>query len=211
MTSRTLPEPVVCVRLRRGLDADNVVGDLLPRMGGVTLPSVQRQILRDAWKARTSTVFPMYLFSLHAREQHAVRLEMYGESLESLVEWLTRMDHPGARRLDERIVILQIADRFHISCDVGPEGWLDRVGIEASFRHWPHREPGWRRLFTGLVKHDLCTPSKEKAVWEWSGHEADSRGFNVRALSHVKISAKPDSASQAKVYFLLQRLERTKS
>lgn len=197
-----LPEPVVCARLQRDLRADDVLDVLTP------ITSLQRQLLGDAWNRCPQPAEPLYLFDLQARGRPAVRLDIYGECLEDLVDWLFRIDHPAARRLDDRVFALQPADRFHVSCDAGPDGWLDTVGIEGSFRRWPHKEPGWRRMFAALSDRELCMPSKERAVWEWPGYESVPGGFRVRALSHVKISVPSDAPPcRAKVYFLLQRLE----
>ncbi len=151
---------------------------------------------------------PLYVFSLHARRRGAVRLEAYGEGLEELLTWLRRIEHPTARHLDRRIFAFQNVDRLHVACDADSEGWSPRVGLEGSFRRWPHRESGWHKLVHRLIEEGLCEPEKGAAIWQWPGYESAPGGFRVRALSHLKLDFQPGVSLQAKAYLLLQWLRR---
>ncbi len=205
-----LPEPVVCVELERAADPVQVLDRVFQ-----TLDDSQR-----AWALRCLAEIPpparlLYLFDLRARGTVAIRLEILGLAPDAASAFLARLAPHLAPAVADAVPLLAGAERPHLSFDIGPEGIGPRAGLEGSFVRWPHREPRWRDLFDRLVERGLCAPEKRDAVFAWPGQEtfwaapgrwpaeaAGTRGVCVRALSHVKVVARPDHAPEAKVYLL---------
>jgi hypothetical protein len=211
-----LPAPVVCAEVERGSDPVQVLDELFPHLDA-------------AWRTRTlhclAEIPPparlLYLFDLSPRGTPALRLEILGLAPEAAPtrRYLDKVAPQLAPVVAAAAPLVAGAERPHLSFDVGPDGIGARAGLEASFVKWPHREPRWRELFDRLVEHGLCAPEKRDAVFAWPGQEtfwsaparwpaaaAGTRGVCVRALSHVKIVARPGRAPEAKVYLLFGRV-----
>lgn len=204
-----LPTPVVCARLRSDAEAEVVIADLLPRLHGSPLAALQQELLYRTWEECSDCVTPLYIFSLRARQTSTIRIEVYSESMEQLQAWWARMEHPTEfDPTSWRISILKNVDRIHLSCEIDCDGWSRRVGLEGSFRRWPHREEGWHNFIDLLTIEGLCTPKKAASIWNWPGYKLESRDFMVRALSHIKLDLQPD---QAKLYLLLHMLKTTET
>jgi hypothetical protein len=205
-----LPDPVLCAEVDRGADPVQTLDGIFP-----TLDTSQRD-----WALRCIAEIPsparlLYVFDLRARGTRALRLEILGLALQKAPAFLARLAPHLAPAVAKAAPLLAGAERPHLSFDVGPEGIGSRAGLEGSFVKWPHREPRWRELFDRLVDRGLCAPEKRDAIFAWPGQEtfwssperwpttaAGTRGVCVRALSHVKVVARPDCAPEAKAYLL---------
>lgn len=203
-----LPAPVVSARLQGAPERDEIVQSLLPRLHGGPLNGPQGHLFDRAWEAVPDGCRPLYVFSLAARGQRAVRLEIYGEELGALLEWLRRLGRPTA---DGRSVsAFARAERLHVSCDIGPAGDLPlRAGLEGSFRRLPHREPRWQEMLDELVERSGCDPGKRLALDSWPGQSRTDTGSCARVLSHVKTTTlAADWSLEPKVYLLLEHRPR---
>lgn len=205
-----LPDPVLCAEVDRGADPVQTLDTVFQ-----TLDTSQRD-----WALRCIAEIPpparlLYVFDLRARGTRDLRLEILGLAPQSAPAFLARVAPHLAPAVAKAAPLLAGAERPHFSFDVGPEGTGSRAGLEGSFVKWPHREPRWRELFDRLVGRGLCTPEKRDAIFAWPGQEtfwaaperwpaeaAGTRGVCVRALSHMKVVARPDRAPEAKAYLL---------
>lgn len=210
-----LPEPVRCAEV--GPDADPlwIVDTLLPEIRrGAPLEARQRDLALRCLGEIPAPARLLYVFDLSPRGTPAIRLEILGLSSDAADAFLRRVAPVLAPPVAALAPLLAEAERPHLSFDIGPEGIAPRAGLEASYVKWPHREPRWRGLFDRLVGEGLCDPGKRDAVLAWPGQEsfraapgrwpadAAPRGVCVRALSHVKLVARPDDRAEAKVYLL---------
>lgn len=205
-----LPDPVFCAELERSADPVQVLDAVFP----VLDPSQRDRALRCIAEIPPPARL-LYLFDLRARGTRALRLEILGLPPHAALPFLQRLAPALVPAVAGAAPLLAGAERPHLSFDIGPEGIGPRAGLEGSFVKGPHREPRWRELFDRLVDHGMCTPEKREAVFAWPGQEtfwaapdrwpvetAGMRGVCVRALSHVKVVARPDRAPEAKVYLL---------
>ena len=82
----------------------------------------------------------------------------------------------------------------------------------------------WKALFDRLVEAGLCTVAGRDGVFAWPGHDSfwtdpghwplpggGIGGYCVRALSHVKLVTRPETAPEAKVYLLFGHVARPRS
>lgn len=228
--SEGLPDPVLCAEVEPGADPVHVVDVLLPAMRGAPLEAAQRD-----WTLRCLAAIPpparlFYVFDLSPRANlqedlpgtGPIRLEILGLPPEEAPVFLAPFAPGLAAAVAAAAPLLAGTERPHLSFDIHPEGDSEgiapRAGLEGSFVKWPHREPRWRELFDRLVDRGLCDPAKREAVFAWPGQEtfwaapgrwpaeaAGTRGVCVRALSHVKVVARPGHAPEAKVYLLFGR------
>lgn len=217
---RAEPEPVLCARLRPAVSAGWLVDVLFPALHGAPLPARQKARVRRAVEAIPASGRVLYAFSLRPRRDDALRLELFGLDPAAMTGYLAEVVSPAAaRRIESLSPLVSGADRYHLSFDVLPDGFGPRLGVELGFRRLPHREPRWREVFDRLVTAGLCAPEKRAAVFGWPGWDTPAsargrwpetvpRGYLVRALSHVKLVSLPDRPAEAKVYLLLQYLER---
>jgi hypothetical protein len=205
-----LPEPVLCFEVERGADLVQTLDAVFQTLDGSQRSRVLRCIEEIPPPARL-----LYFFDLRARGTRAIRLEILGMAAEAAPAFLERVAPDLAPTVAAAAPLLAGAERPHFSFDIGPEGIGERAGLEGSFVRWPHREPRWRQLFDRLVDRGLCAPEKREAVFAWPGQEtfwsapgrwpaaeAGTHGVCVRALSHVKVVARPGHEPEAKVYLL---------
>lgn len=209
-----LPEPVRCAEVAPGADPVWIVDTLLPALRGMPLEALQRDLALRCLGEIPPPARLLYVFDLSPRGTPAIRLEILGLAPEAAPTFLRRVAPSLAPAVAAAAPLLSGAERPHLSFDIGPQGIAPRAGLEASFVKWPHREPRWRELFDRLVGRGLCDPAKREAVLAWPGQEsfhaapgrwpadAAPRGVCVRALSHVKLVARPEDPPEAKVYLL---------
>jgi len=212
-----LPEPIVAARLAEDADPAWIVAELLPAMHGGPLTAVQAATFRQGCRAIPPGARLLYAFSLGARRQDAIRLELSGLTAGAVVPYLAQVASravPLAAPLAPRFAGVE---RLHLSFDVGGEV-LPRIGIEGSFSGLPQRQPSWHELLERMGGPE--DGGKRRAALEWSGQDsfwtAASRwpvaatrgqGHCVRTLSHVKAVATPGGV-ETKVYLGLWRAER---
>jgi hypothetical protein len=213
--------PSVCAKLPVDADPGWLAGTLLPALTGESPSPALRALLLRCLSEIPPLARPLYLFSLLPRPGSPVRLEIFGLDPEGIVSYLRRVAPASAGRVAVAAGLLAGAERLHLSIDLG-EDVLPRIGVEGSFPRLPRREPRWASLFDRLVDRGLCAPAKRDAALAWPGYdsfwtaperwpEGEGAGvFCARALSHVKLVSQPDREPEAKVYLLLERLERSR-
>ena len=215
-TRNRLLNPVICARLRSPTSQSWLLEEFLPSFPGA-IGRRQIRLVRSCLEALPSDVKLLYVFSLLPRASEAIRLELYAETWGWIPDYLRQVAHPGAaQQVTGALELVAECDRFHLSFDLGAAVG-SRIGIEASFRKLPHREPGWARLFGRLVTADLCTPEKHDAVLAWPGQISrrtagdrwppGATGALARCLSHVKLVTRGDRPMTAKAYLLFQHVE----
>ncbi len=213
-------EPIVCVELEGPPNAEWLIDHLIPGLdGGPTSPARGRLIRRILEVTRAPAEL-LYVFGLGARGCNATRLEFHRASPQSMVGILRALDqHDAAGRVAALGPVVDGCDRYHLSFDVG-EAIMSRIGIEASFRRLPGREPGWLQLFDRLIDQGLCSRSKKEAAFRWPGWDSAAtaphqwpenpprpRTFCARCLSHVKLVSSPAIEPEAKAYLLFAVLD----
>lgn len=215
-----LPVPAVAARLGKQVDSRWLADTLLPALQGRSLDAAQRR-----WVGRSVDRLPagirlLYAFSVLSRPGAALRLEFVSQDLKALLDYLGNVAPSETfRRVAGFAYLLEGADRYHLSFDVGTSIG-PRIGLECGFARLPHREPRWLALFDRLVAAELCSPGKRDAVFEWPGYDTlwtatrvwpaaeEALGtYCVRCLSHVKIVTRPDREPEAKAYLLFQPLK----
>lgn len=211
--------PSVCAKLPAGAGPGWLAGTLLPALTGEVPSPALRALLLRCLAAIPPPARPLYLFNLFPRPGSPVRLEIFGLDPAGIASYLRQVAPASAERVASAAELLAGAERLHLSIDLGAEV-LPRIGVEGSFPRLPRREPRWAQLFDRLVDRGLCAPAKRDAALSWPGYDsfwtaperwpeaAGTGGFCARALSHVKLVSLPDREPEAKVYLLLERLER---
>ncbi len=213
-----IPSPLVCAKLSPTVAPDWLTITLFPSLTGQDLTDDQSNLVRRCLRELPRGGRLLYAFSLNPRSPSGIRLEFFGVAPPAMAAYLQRVsggDH--SRQLDAATHLLTGCDRYHLSFDIENE-ISPRIGIEGGFVGLPHREPGWRRLFDGLVRAGLCQAEKRDAVLDWPGYDtrlslrdawpssAEKNGYCVRSLSHIKLLTWPDRAPEAKAYLLFQYL-----
>lgn len=203
--------PIACLRLRKPPNHAQVLSLLAESTDAVLSPHLEPLMV-----AIEPPLHLLYVFELSARGSAGVRLEIYTEALPPLIEYLERYLPPGsARRIGALEPLLGDADRFHLSFDVLPGGISPRLGLEASYRRLPHREPRWAGLLDRLEAAGLCTEAERRGIDRWPGTDrattsatwpVGAEGFCVRCLSHVKVVSMPEQPPRAKIYILFQNV-----
>jgi len=217
------PEPILCARLERPCAAGWLTGTLLPALAGRRPTPAQGAALQDLVAALPRTARPLYLFSLQPRGAGEARLELFGPARQDVAPFVERIaGRAAARQVADPLRLLGDLERLHLSLDVGPAGEISpRIGLDGSYRRGPGKEPRWQALLDRLVEAELCTAAERDAILRWPGHDSfwtdPSRwplpggaigGHAVRALSHVKLVTRPDTAPRAKVYLLFGHVPR---
>lgn len=221
---RGLPDfldPVVCAKLPGRIDPHWLFGALLPALLESSPPARQRDQILSCLRALPPSASLLYLFNLRARGSDAVRLEIFGMGTPQILDYLRRVAPERVPETFKAVSLLEGADRLHLSFDVTDEV-LPRIGIEGSFSRQPPREPRWKNLFSKLVAGGLCSPGKRDAALAWPGYdsfwtapnrwpvaETGTRGFCIRALSHLKVVCLPGQEPEAKAYLTFGPLERS--
>ena len=162
-----------------------------------------------------ATTRPAYLFSLKGRGSSGLRIdtqEMLPEDMPDFVDRLISPEH--AEEIKAILPLAEMASRRHLSCDIMPESFGNRVGVEVSFRQF--NDPRWPDLLDRLVDMELCTTSQKESILAWRGvssagsspelwpTDADGHpapGFCVRFISHFKLNLTPGRPATAKAYF----------
>lgn len=206
------PAPVVCAKLPQGADSGWLVNTLLPALQGRSLPAGQRALILACLDALPASASLLYVFSLRARGNGAIRLEIFGLEPAAMLAYLRSLAPETAPAVEEVSAIFEGVERLHLSFDVA-DAILPRIGIEGSFPRQPSREPRWEAFFERLVRRGLCSPEKRDAALAWPGYdtfwtaperwpvaEIGPRGLCVRALSHLKVVCASDRNPEAKVY-----------
>jgi len=216
-----IPEPVLCARFETPPETGWLLDSLLPLLHGMALTPPQRQRTAACLGEICPPAHLLYAFSLAARGQGAVRLEIFGLDGEGMVRYLSRMDEEALASEAQGVEpLFSGADRTHLSFDIDPEGEiLPRLGIEYAMARLPEREPRWRELFERLIDRGFCSTEEAEAALTWPGYDtfrtapdlwpvetAGIRGFCVRALSHLKLVCRPGRRPGAKVYRIVQYL-----
>lgn len=217
---RGLPVPTVAARFREQVDSRWLVDTLLPALHGGSLDPAQRRWVRRSVDGLPAGTRLLYAFSLLSRPGADVRLELFTHDSKTSLDYLAQVaPMETVRRVADLVPLLEDADRYHLSFDVGTS-ISPRIGLECGFARLPHREPRWSALFDRLMAAGLCSAEQRGAVFDWPGYdtlrtaarvwpeeeEALSR-YCVRCLSHVKIVSRPDREPEVKVYLLFQPLE----
>jgi hypothetical protein len=211
--------PIVCAKLPSDADPEWLLGILLPALFGTSPPAGQRGLILSCLEALPASANLLYLFNLRARGSDAARLEIFGMETPQILDYLREVAPDRVPETAKGLSLLEGAERLHLSFDVTEE-ILPRVGIEGSFPRQPSREPRWEGLFSRLVEEGLCSPEKRDAALAWPGYnsfwtapecwpvpETGSRGFCVRALSHLKVVCYPDRGLEAKAYLAFGPLD----
>lgn len=218
-----IPEPLLIVQPAETVRARWLVADYVPRFLGAAPPA--RQIARAARAIQRLPpgLAPIYLFALRSRGSDAFRIDTVGTTLAGVDAFVRDVLSPElARGTAAALPLFDGADKVHFSFDVTPDGFGTRIGIEASYRAQPAREPAWRALFDRLVAHELCTAAQRDALLAWPGHDtaqgvpawprdgagAPVRGLCVYALSHLKLSVSAERPLQAKAYLIAKLVRR---
>ncbi len=213
------PTPSVCARLPRHAELDWIVETLLPALRGEPLSAAQAGLVRRCHGQLPGEASLLYVFSLLSRPGCPVRMELFGLDPDAAVAYLGHVAPHTVPGLAGIAPLFAGVDRPHLSFDVGDgREILPRVGLEGSFAR--QRDPRWAEFLARLVAHGLCTPEESSAIESWVGYDsfwtaaadwpleqAGARGFCVRALSHVKVAARPGRVPEAKVYLLISHLE----
>jgi len=221
LSASALPEPVLCVRLPNQLSTEWLLEEVLPQLHG-RLPSEDlTRLVQRCLKELPRDSRILYLFDLSARSSQAIRIEIYGEELSSLIAYLRRVfSNKTAQQVSAIAPLLSDGERYHLSLDFEETAVAPRIGIEISYSRLPHREPRWRALLKRLEEANLCHLGEMDAIMTWPGYDAAGCGGNwpegiagycVRSLSHVKLLTWPGDSPQAKVYLLFQHLQRRAS
>lgn len=222
-TAGKVPEPILLVQLSNAVQARWFVDQYMPAVLGVAPPA--RQVARAvrAMQRLLPDLRPLYVFGLRSRGSDAIRIDTVGATLAGVAPFLRDViSDEVARRAEAVLPLLASAERVHFSFEVTPDGFGTRVGMEASYRRQPPREPGWQPLFDGLVAGGLCTPAQRDAVLPWPGYDtarssatwpsdgvgAPLPGLCMYALSHVKLSLSPERPTQAKAYLIVKFMRR---
>jgi hypothetical protein len=215
-----LPAPVVCSRLPVAVETGWLLESLWPAIHGQPLTAVQRHLVRRCWDQIPASASLLYAFSLLARGDGAVRMEIFGLEADQVCGYLRRIGLAEVADVEAAAPLFAHVERLHLSFDIGSE-ILPRIGIEGSFAGRPEREPRWQDLFARLVDRGLCTPEKRAAVFAWPGYDsfwtapeswpeaADLRTVCVRGLSHVKVVCHPGRELEAKAYLTLGPFDRS--
>ncbi len=225
LAARGLPEPVVIAELGEQPSVDWLLDALVPALDGSPPSAQRRRLLAGSLGALPPGSHLLYVFGLRARQRAASRFEIERTDdrvdLGTIVSGLRPfVGHETADRVDGLLPLIADCDRFHLSFDIGDT--IDpAVGLEASFRRLPHREPGWKRMVDRLVGSGLCAAEKAEALWRWPGWSspATDRGawpeaysqpgvFMARCLSHIKLVSRPGEAPEAKAYLLFEALDK---
>jgi hypothetical protein len=209
-----LPPPVVAARLAGDVELPWLVDTLLPALHGKPLHAIQREIILSFCGQLRPGANLLYAFSLRARGEDQVRLEL-GCHPDLAAAYVDTIASEHAERVGRLAHLLRRADQFHLSFDIGQE-ISSRFGVEGSFARQPSREPGWQDVFDALHNAGLCTAQQRTAVFAWPGADSfwsapgawptaavGAEGHLVRSLSHVKLVALPSGEPLAKVYLAL--------
>jgi len=216
-----LPAPLVCAKLPRDADPGWLTGTLLPALQDHALPAGQRAQVLACLEALPPTATLLYAFSLRARGNDAVRLEVFGLDPGEILGYLERIHPQSVAAVAKVVSLFEGVERLHLSFDVA-EAVLPRIGIEGSFPRQPSREPRWAALFERLVERRLCSPAKRDAALAWTGYDTfwtaaerwpvaaiGPRGVCLRTLSHVKVVCAPGREPEAKVYLVFGPADRS--
>lgn len=209
-----LPAPLVCAKLFPDAELPWLIGSLFPALHGKPLTSEQQRLVRCCHEAIPDPAYLLYAFSLLARGDDAVRLEIFGLDPAGIGSYLERVAPGAVSWVRDAAELFDGVERIHLSLDLGEEV-LPRIGIEGSFSRLPGREPRWGELFERLVGRGLCRPGKRDAALAWQGSESfwtapaawpaeavGAGGFCFRKPSHVKVVCRPGREPEAKVYLL---------
>ncbi len=214
-----LPAPIICTRLRSGFELDWLVDELFPALHGQSMSRSQDRLIRHCLAELPSGLTVLYAFSLRPRPGDAVRLELFGRDLATMIDYLGRLGSPGAaQRVEDLSHLVEDGERFHLSFDLAAEV-APRIGIECGFERQPRREPRWAGLFDRLVENGLCVATKRDAVLRWPGYDSlwtatdrwpedasPADGYCVRGLSHIKLVSGSSRGVEAKAYMVFQSL-----
>ncbi len=217
------PEPVVCAKLPTDAGRGWLLDTLLPALQGDPLPGRQRALILACLDALPDPACLLYVFSLRARGNDAVRLEIFGLAPDQIVDYLRTVAPRAVAAAAAIAPLFEGVEQLHLSIDVADTAEvLPRIGIEGSFLRQPGREPRWRELFGRLVSRELCSPEKRDAALGWPGYDTfwtapehwpiaalGPGGVCIRSLSHVKVVCQPDVAPEAKAYLVFGPLDRS--
>ncbi|MEM6453512.1 MAG: hypothetical protein AAF772_00320 [Acidobacteriota bacterium] len=214
MPIERLPEPVLCAALGRQAPESWYRDSFIPAFHRAEATDFQwRQILRFGELMPEGTR-PAYLFSLQARGSRGLRIDTQGMAAADMTDFVERQispEHAGA--VEAILPLAAMAENRHLSFDLMPDAFGNRVGIEASYRQF--KDPRWSDLLDRLIERALCTAAQKEAILAWRGVStaasspalwpagADGEpapGFCVRAISHIKFSLKPGQPATAKAY-----------
>lgn len=168
-------------------------------------------------KARIS-----HLGVMLSRSTQAIRINVRETLPEQLLDYLVQIGWADPANILKTLIsdISQFVDCLFLSFDVG-ETVQPKIGLECFFLKQPKHEPRWQLFLGYLVGKGLCTPSKQNALFTWTGFcqkESHpelcpknltlgelllcSRAFSIftRNISHIKIVYQPGFFLEAKAY-----------
>ena len=210
-----LPEPILCAGLGKQAPESWYLDSFIPAFHKDPPTEFQRQQMRRFADLMPAGTRPAYLFSLQARGSRGMRVDtqdMPAAHMPGFVEELISPEHAAA--VETILPLAEMVPSRHLSCDLMPESFGNRVGVEVSFHQF--KDTRWSDLLDRLIDMELCTSEQKASILAWRGVSsaatspdlwpvgADGQpapGFCVRAISHIKLSLKPGQATTAKVYF----------
>lgn len=216
-----LPAPLICAEVDGDADPDWVTGSLLPALRRPPESRAHKRAARRCLEEIPPEGRLLYAFGLEPRSRPAVRLEILGLRPAGMVRYLDRVAQSRAAQVARVAPLLEGCETLHLSLDLDEEV-APRVGLDASYRRLPYREPRWAELLDRLVAAGLAMREKRSALLDWPGVDTlwtaaerwpeaavASGGYCVRSLSHVKLVTWPDRPPEAKGYLLSRYLPRS--
>lgn len=138
--------------------------------------------------------------SLHQRGVNAVRLELRMQTAE-LVDFLRRANWPGDERWLQTTLATFHAEQWHMPIQIELSDQL-LPGISLEFPVLPEEfdTSQWAFILEQFVQCGYCLPEKQKAIVDW----VNNRGDALDRQLDLKISHKPDGATLAKAYLVVE-------
>ena len=156
------------------------------------------------------------------RSQPVLRVNIKRLQVNTWFDYLERVGWSGNIIETQALIteLFDIADRITVCIDIQAEVF-PQISFECIFLGQANNNSGWTRLLDKLVEYGLCSAVKRDALFAWPAminpsntHQQwpahlvaesllkTSNYFSCfeRALSHIKISCKPQNQLDAKAY-----------
>ena len=181
-----------------------------------------QEMLERCFDVCSDDVFISHIGIMLSRQQPVLRVNIKRLQANTWFEYLKRVGWSG-NVIEAQALINQcfdIADRITVCIDIGAEVF-PQISFECIFLGQTNDNPGWTRLLDLLVEQGLCLAHTRDALFawpatinpantkqQWPAHlvtESLLKSNNYfscfqRALSHIKISCKPQNQLDAKAY-----------
>jgi hypothetical protein len=111
----------------------------------------------------------IYIAAMLSRNSNVLRLNVRGLQIGKIALYLENIGWSGSVNELERTIALvsPFVDNIVLSFDVA-DTVLPRIGLECYLANPPEMEPRWQLFFNFLIREQLCTPAKSKAVLNWT-------------------------------------------